>query len=233
MNVQVCVDNGWSQLAKVMEKSLIYVVDPMCSWCWGFSPVFEEIVRRYHDQVTIQVLLGGLRPGNTERFDEQWRAYILNHWHAVHTRTGQPFNFAFQMGPSFIYDTEPPSRAVVAVRQLASDREFAYLKSVQEAFYVKNEDVTREGILADLASAQGIDRAKFLKCLQDPAIKQSVWEEFDQVRQLGVSGFPTLLGKNGHNLITFTHGYQPTEVLVPLIEEWLRQLLTGSCSSSI
>jgi len=216
-----------------MTKSLIYVLDPMCSWCWGFSPVIEEIVRRYQDQVTIQFLLGGLRPGNTERFDEQRRAYSLNHWYAVHERTGQPFNFAFQMGPSFTYNTEPPSRAVVVVRQLAPEEELAFLKSVQEAFYVRNENVTEEEILADLASAKSIDRVKFLEWFQDPTVKQSVWEEFDQARQLGVNGFPTLLGRNGQAVITFTHGYQPKDALVPLIDRWMSRPSAGLSSFSI
>jgi len=220
-------------VANGLAKSLIYVVDPMCSWCWGFTPVFEEIVRRYQAQARVQVLLGGLRPGNTEKFDEQRRASILSHWHAVHERTGQPFNFDFQMGPSFIYDTEPPSRAMVVVRQLAPDREFDFLKSVQEAFYAKNEDVTREEILADLASAQGIDRTRFLEWFNHAAIKQTVWEEFDQARQLGVSGFPALLGKDGNERIIFTHGYQPIGVLVPMIDEWLRRLSVGAFRSSL
>lgn len=205
----------------------------MCSWCWGFSPVFEEIVRRYQDQVPIRVLMGGLRPGNTERFDEQRRASILSHWHAVHERTNQPFNFAFQMDPAFTYNTEPPCRAVVVVRQLAPKKEFPFLKSVQEAFYVNNEDVTREETLAGLANARGIDRVLFLKSFRDPAIKQSVWKEFDQVRHLGVSGFPALLGQNGHDLITFTHGYHPISVLLPLIDKWLRRPPSGSSRSSL
>lgn len=216
-----------------MAKSLIYVVDPMCSWCWGFSPVIEEIVRRYRDQVTIKVLLGGLRPGNTERFDERKRAYILSHWHAVHERTGQPFNFNFHPEPSFIYDTEPSSRAMIVVRQLAQDREFPFLNSVQEAFYMKHMDVTHEEILADLASSQGIDQDRFLKGFNDSAIKQSVWQEFDRARQLGVSGFPALLGQNGTDRIRFTHGYQPTGVLVPFIDEWLAGPSSGFSSSSI
>ncbi|MDH3503176.1 MAG: DsbA family protein [Nitrospirota bacterium] len=220
-------------MAEAMAKSLIYVVDPMCSWCWGFSPVIEDVARRYRDQVTIELLLGGLRPGNVERFDEQRRAYILSHWHAVHERTGQAFNFEFQPEPSFTYDTEPPSRAVVVVRQLAPDKEFVFVKSVQEAFYVKNANVTQEKILADLASAQGVDRGQFLEWFNNPAIKQSVWQEFDQVRQLGVSGFPTLLGQCGNDRITFTHGYQPTGVLVPMIDEWLGGPFSGSSSSSI
>lgn len=216
----------------MMAKALMYVVDPMCSWCWGFSPVIEEIVRRYRTQVTIKVLLGGLRPGNTERFDERRRAYILSHWRAVHERTGQPFNFNFHPEPSFIYDTEPSSRAMIVVRQLAQEREFVFLSSVQEAFYVKHMDVTHEGVLADLASSQGIDRDRFLKGFNDSAIKQSVWQEFDRVRQLGVSGFPALLGQNGTDHISLTHGYQPTGVLVPIIDEWLAGPSSGFSSSS-
>jgi putative protein-disulfide isomerase len=137
------------------------------------------------------------------------------------------------MGPSFKYDTEPSSRAFVVVRQLACEKQFAFLKSVQETFYVKNQDVTDVGILADLAGAQDIDRAKFLVWFQDPAIKQSVWEEFAHARQLGVSGFPTLLGRDEHERITFTHGYQPTDVLVPLIDEWLRPPPAGSSRPSM
>lgn len=204
-----------------MEKTLIYVADPMCSWCWGFSPVMAQLVERYQPHATIRLLLGGLRPGNTERFDEQKRAYILSHWHAVHARTGQPFNFAFQMGPAFTYDTEPSSRAIVAIRKLAPGKVWSFLQNVQEAFYVRNMDVTREETLADLAGIQAIERDEFLNTFHDPVLNQEVWEEFDQARQWGVSGFPTLLGQSGQEHITITHGYQPVENVIPRIDQWL------------
>lgn len=132
-----------------------------------------------------------------------------------------------------MYDTEPPSRAMMVIRQLAPDKEFVFLHAVQEAFYVKNKDVTHPEILADLASTQGIDRDRFLEGFNNSAIKQSVWQEFDRARQLGVSGFPALLGQNGHDHIRLTQGYQPTGVLVPIIDEWLDGLSSGSGSSSI
>jgi putative protein-disulfide isomerase len=169
----------------MMTHTLIYVADPMCSWCWGFSPVLEEMTHRYHDRVSFQLVMGGLRPGNTERFDESRRAYILQHWHAVHKRTGQPFNFEFQMGPTFTYDTEPASRATVVTRQLVPGQEWVFLKRVQEAFYVQN---------------------------------------FDQARQLGVSGFPTLLGRQGQSVSTLMHGYQDLETLTPVIEQFIQKV---------
>ncbi len=207
-------------------KTLIYVVDPMCSWCWGFSPVFEAIGQKFSERATLQIMMGGLRPGNAERFDEQRRAYILGHWHAVHTRTGQLFNFDFQMGPSFTYDTEPASRAVMVVRYLSPQGEAAMLKKIQEAFYVKNADVISETVLADLVGDLGLDRSQFLAKFQDPHMKHSVWEEFEQARQLGVSGFPTLLGRHGQTVSTLTHGYQAFDRLAPVVDEWIHSGLS-------
>jgi len=206
-------------------KKLIYVVDSMCSWCWGFSPVLEEIIRLYHDRVSFQLMLGGLRPGNTDRFDESRRVYILQHWHAVHKRTGQPFNFEFQMGPTFTYDTEPASRAIVVIRQLAPQKEWEFLKCVQEAFYVCNADVTKTQVLQNLAMKLGIDTSQFCETFQDPQTKHMVRDEFDQARQLGVDGFPTLLGQHGQSVSTLMHGYQEVEGLVPSIDQFFEKVV--------
>jgi putative protein-disulfide isomerase len=181
------------------------------------------MTRRYHDRVSLQLMMGGLRPGNTERFDESRRAYILQHWHAVHKRTGQPFNFEFQMEPTFTYDTGPASLATVVTRHLAPGKEWAFLKSVQEAFYVQNADVTKAEVLEGLAVTLGMDAAQFRQTFQDPQTKSVVWEEFDQARQLGVHGFPTLLGRQGQSVSTLMHGYQDFESLAPLLEQFLQK----------
>ena len=207
------------------RKRLIYVADPMCSWCWGFSPVLEDISRRFENQVPFQLILGGLRPGNTEQFDESRRAYILKHWHAVHERTGQPFNFDFEMGPTFTYDTEPASRATMIIRQLAAGQEWVFLKSVQEAFYVKNVDVTNAEVLEGLAVNLGTDASQFRHAFQDPQTRQLVWEDFDLSRKLGVSGFPTLIGQQGDSVSSLMHGYQGVETLVPSLEQFLEKTL--------
>lgn len=205
-------------------RVLIYVADPMCSWCWGFSPVLKDIRRRYEKQTTFQLMLGGLRPGNTERFDESRRAYILQHWQAVHKRTAQPFNFDFQMASTFTYDTEPASRATLVASQLMPGKEWEYLAHVQEAFYVRNADVTRVEVLEALAVTLGIDALQFRQTYQESQTRQRVWEEFDQSRQLGVDGFPTLLGRLGQSISPLMHGYQDSETLVPTIEKFLQEV---------
>ena len=204
--------------------TLIYVVDPMCSWCWGFSPVWEKIRKQYETQASFQLMLGGLRPGNTERFDESRRAYILQHWHAVHERTGQPFNFDFRMGPTFTYDTEPASRATVVTRQLVPGKEGDFLRSVQEAFYVQNADITKTEILEEIAMTLGMETLQFRQVFHDSQTKQFVWDEFDQARQLGADGFPTLLGRHGQSVSTLMHGYRDFETLVSSIDKFFEKM---------
>lgn len=204
--------------------TLIYVVDPMCSWCWGFSPVWEKIRKQYETQASFQLMLGGLRPGNTERFDESRRAYILQHWHAVHERTGQPFNFDFRMGPTFTYDTEPASRATVVTRQLVPGKEWDFLRRVQEAFYVQNADITKTEILEEIAMTLGMETLQFRQVFHDSQTKQFVWDEFDQARQLGVDGFPALLGRHGQSVSTLMHGYQDFETLVSSIDKFFEKM---------
>jgi len=46
-----------------MQKELIYFVDPMCSWCWDFSPVILSISQAFPGRVPVRVVLGGLFPG--------------------------------------------------------------------------------------------------------------------------------------------------------------------------
>lgn len=186
--------------------------------------MLEEIRKRYDSQVSFQLLLGGLRPGNTERFDESRRTYILQHWKAVHARTGQLFNFDFAMDPTFTYDTEPASRAVALTRKLMPGKEWELFKRVQEAFYVDNADVTKGECLEELATPLGMDASSFRELFQLPETKQEVWEDFDQARQLGVDGFPTLIGRNGSLVATLMHGYQDMKALVPSIDRFLEKI---------
>ena len=181
----------------------------------------DAVLDRYGHQLSLEILVGGLRPGNRERFDEQRRNYILGHWKAVSERTGQPFNFAFQMNADFTYDTEPASRAVVTVRSILPDRTFPIFKAIQHAFYVENQDVTQESTLAEIAMTQGIEQEKFLRTFQDPLTKQQEWDEFAQCRELGITGFPSLLGRKGESYTSFTQGYTPFDQLISQINKWM------------
>jgi len=200
---------------------LWYFADPMCSWCWGFSSIIENIKSTYDEKLNIALMLGGLRPGTTEPMSPQIREEILHHWHEVHKLTGQSFSFEGAMPEGFIYDTEPASRAVITVAELNPDKIFSYFKSIQAAFYVDQMDVTRADNLAELASRQGIETDPFLTHFGSEAVKQKTQLQFQGSRKAGVNGFPSLVLQNGSDFQFIARGYCPYDELTSLIDTWL------------
>jgi putative protein-disulfide isomerase len=193
----------------------------MCSWCWGFAPVVSAIRETYGDRLTVSLIMGGLRPGTTEVVTPQFREEILHHWHQVHERTGQSFDFEGAMPEGFVYDTEPPSRAVIAVSELAPDVTFPYFKSVQSAFYTQRWDVTRAEALAVLAERQGIALEPFLERFNSEDARRKTRQHFYQSREAGVTGFPTVILQRSEDYSLLTVGYRPFDDLRPQLDAWL------------
>lgn len=203
------------------DRLLLYFADPMCSWCWGFSPVIDEIKQCYGDNFKIALILGGLRPWSTEAMTSSLRTEILHHWHEVHHRTGQPFNFENAMPEGFVYNTEPPSRAVVTMGMIKPEVVFHYFKAIQSAFYTEQKNVTQQSILLDLASQFEIDIDAFQARFQSEELKKKTFTHFQKAHVYDVRGFPSLVLENSDGKYRLTNGYRTFKKIKPEIETWL------------
>jgi putative protein-disulfide isomerase len=206
-----------------MPARLLYVMDPMCSWCWGFAPVLAELTAQAQAAgVPLQLVVGGLRKEQAA-LEPAGRVRILAHWQAVNACTGQLFNFNDGLPEGLVYHTEPACRALVTARQLDAERLWPFLELIQEAFYCDGRDVTRAGVLRELAAAAGLSRSKFAEAFDSPQMQQATQEDFSWVQDLGIAGFPTLLAEQNGQLALLTNGYQPLEQLQPLLARWLER----------
>ena len=209
------------------EKSALpilwYFADPMCSWCWGFSPVMTQIKADYDKQLKIALVMGGLQPGTTEAISEASREEILHHWHQVQQTTGQNFDFENALPAGFIYNTEPACRAVITVAQLDNTKTFEYFTTIQAAFYSKNNDVTQTACLQQLAQESGLDGDDFSELFATEEMQLNTQRNFQFSRKVGVQGFPTLILNQGETLHVLSRGFQDFETL----SNNLDQLLAG------
>jgi putative protein-disulfide isomerase len=207
----------------VNNPHLIYFSDPMCSWCWGFSPVIEAIGARYGAELPIRLIMGGLRPGHVEPMSEKARREVRGHWAKVTEASGQPFGESVVDRPGFAYDTDPVSRGVVIARRAGSALGLAYLKAAHRAFYVEGEDVTDLETLADLAARLGLERAAFLAALGSEEAKEETWNDYNLSLNAGVAGFPTLIigPKPDGQYAMVTRGFRAGEEVLPAIDRWL------------
>lgn len=199
---------------------LWYFADPMCSWCWGFSPTIETVRETYRDRLKIALVLGGLRHETAPMTTPQ-RNDILHHWHEVHERTGQAFRFEQALPDGFVYDTEPACRAVAAVGSLDPEQVFPLFKAIQSAFYTEGRDVTRPDVLADLAAGLGVDRTAFLQAFHSEAAHARTLAHFRQTRQAGVRGFPALILQQDTRLHKISQGCQTLDTVCAALDDRL------------
>ena len=206
-----------------MSNRLLYVMDPMCSWCWGFAPVAEALFQQAQAAgVAVHLVVGGLRSQDVA-LDPSTRQYILDHWKTVNTTTGQAFQFEGAMEEGFVYDTEPACRALVAARSLSSDAVWPLARAIQRAFYTEGRDVTRPNVLVELAEQAGLDRAAFAEAFDSAEQREATQADFTWAQDLGIAGFPTMLAQRDGQLALLTNGYQPLDALAPLLGRWLER----------
>ena len=93
---------------------MIYIADPMCSWCYGFRPVISALAARFGGKLPLRLMMGGLRAGNREPWAPPTRTMCAPGLDARGRRHGPAFRYELFAREGFTYDTEPACRAVVA-----------------------------------------------------------------------------------------------------------------------
>lgn len=190
------------------KPTLWYFADPMCSWCWGFSPVINALKENYGEKLHIALVMGGLRPGTTLAVTDKFRQEILHHWHAVEKMTQATFQYDNAMPDGFIYDTEPACRAIISAGMLAGKYSFPLFNRIQSSFYQQSLDVRREQELSILAESCGMDKQQFIETFtREDAIK-ATQQHFAQTKSFGVKGFPTLILQKDDQYHSLCTGYK-------------------------
>jgi putative protein-disulfide isomerase len=193
------------------KYQLIFVVDPMCSWCWGFHPVIQEINANHTDQCHTSLVLGGLRTKGQMPWNDKSKHYLIQNWKAVQQQTGQAFNFSLFEKASFDYDTYPACKATVTVRELWGEKAaFEYLEKIQTAFYVKNEDTTSLKVLLNYVE----EKETFLAFYESERAELLMQHDFSKARSMGANAFPSKVKIDTQGHMCCMQGYKTLEEIL-------------------
>jgi len=198
------------------QPAIIYIGDPMCSWCYGFAPEITKVKNSLPD-FEFKLIVGGLRPGGTETMADLGD-FLEHHWQEVEKRSGQPVNYGIIGDSTFVLDTEPGCRAVVAARTMNADIELEFFKAVQHAFYVKNNDMRTAQTFIDIANEFGLNIDTFAKVFESEECKRNTRADFQLSHEMGVQGFPSVVIRHGGKLYLAANGYMKAEDLLSVID---------------
>ncbi len=222
----ICNPSSLQELASIGtdpkgdKTEIIYVGDPMCSWCWGISPDLIKLRDHYRkEQVAFRVLVGGLRPGGGDPWDDQMKSFLKHHWEEVNQRSGQPFGYELFEKETFNYDTEPSCRAVVAARAMVKDREMEFFEAIQRKFYVESQDPSNPSFYASICDEFDINYADFMNRFESNEVIQETTDEFNLNRSWGVRGYPSVLLLWNDELHQIAYGYSTFDQMLSQIDK--------------
>ena len=173
---------------------LIYVYDPMCSWCWGYRETWLKLQAALTDKLSIEYKVGGLAPDSDEPMPLDMQQFLQQTWHRIEQQLGTKFNHDFWHTAQPRRSTYSACRAVLVARQHNKEPEMLY--AIQKAYYLNAQNPSDISTLANLAEQIGLDKTVFIKDIQSDAINALLMAEINAARSLPIQGFPSLVLEN-------------------------------------
>lgn len=170
---------------------LYYIYDPMCSWCWGYSPTWLLLQKKLEPFVQINTLVGGLAEDSNVPMPEEMQHFLQQTWKKISAELGTQFNFDFWSQCQPKRSTYPSCRAVLIARQ--HHKEQAMCLAVQEAYYLHAQNPSEVNTLTKIAVSIGLDGDSFAREINSDRVNQQLVSEIAKVRTMPVQGFPSLV----------------------------------------
>ncbi|MCG8324295.1 MAG: DsbA family protein [Thiotrichales bacterium] len=205
-----------------MATELIYVHDPMCSWCWAFRPTYDRLVRNLPAGLRLQRLLGGLAADTDDPMPEATRRYVQNHWRRIQQQVpGTEFNFDFWDRCRPRRATYPACRAVIAARNQGEQYDDAMTLAIQRAYYLEARNPSNIDTLLQLAAGLELDIERFRTDLPAAATQDRLMQEIRTLESMGIERFPSLAIKTADTLQMLAIDYHDAGTILSGINKQL------------
>lgn len=108
-------------------------------------------------------------------------------------RWGERYGIPFSFPSEFPIMTITPLRGALVVEEQNPDRLVPYLERVFEAYWVEDQNIGEDDVLAELAGDVGLDGQDLLDATQDPDVKDALHDRNEKALERGVFGVPTFV----------------------------------------
>ncbi|NMG66682.1 DsbA family protein [Azoarcus indigens] len=188
-----------------MTKTLLYLFDPLCGWCYGASGTVAEVSAL--PGVALRLLPSGLFSGEGARpMSDDFATYAWSNDQRIERLTSQRFTEQYRgnvlADHKQMFDSGPATVALTAIALTAPQRELDALKAIQLARYVDGRDITSLETLMAVLKTLGLDEAARRLAQPDAELlaanRVRVAEAQALLQQFGAHGVPTfILEQNG------------------------------------
>jgi putative protein-disulfide isomerase len=200
------------------KPKVIYVADPLCGWCYGFSPVITKLEQKFTDRIQFEMLCGGLALGDRAGTIDEKFSFIKTASSSVTDYTGVEFGEEYRkniLGNSdtYVFDSIPPCVAIVIFREMLPDRTIEFVSALQKALYFDGKSLNDPQTYVGLFESFGLTEEDYLSKAELKEYKEIAHSDFQKAQAFGVTGFPALILDKDENLFLISRGYRDYQTL--------------------
>jgi putative protein-disulfide isomerase len=208
-----------------MEKAkLLYFYDPLCGWCFGFSPVIKKLEAEFQEQIDFEAISGGMVLGDRVKPLSEMKDYLQEAMPRLEEMTGVKFGKAYldilEEG-SLMLNSELPCIAMTVYKSMTNKSSIQFASALQSALYERGVNLNEVANYKSLAESFDLLWEVFRNKLEDSAYKEKTYQEFQVSQQMGIGGFPSVVLSIGNQGYLIARGYRPENEMKTVIEEIL------------
>ncbi|WP_340153829.1 DsbA family protein [uncultured Marivirga sp.] len=215
-----------------MEKArLLYFYDPLCGWCFGFSPVIKKLEQEFKEQIEFEAISGGMVLGKRVKPLSEMKDYLKEAMPRLEEMTGvkfgQPYLELLDQG-SLMLNSELPCIAMTVFKSMSKKSNIEFASALQSTLYEKGVNLNEIENYKKLVEDFDLPWEVFKGKLEDPVYKEKTYQEFQIGQQMGINGFPSVVLSIGKQGYLIARGYRPENEMKAVIEEILAKETASS-----
>lgn len=197
-----------------MDRLKITVfADPVCTWCWGTSPVIRALEYRYGEQIEFIYVMTGMVEDiltfNNRRLEiggddiELSNRNMLKHWLEASKVHGMPVKeHDFHLFDDEHRSTIPQCMAYITSKLLSPKRSdgerdirkaHRYFRRIQEATAVEGMRTSDVTVLTDIAAVEGFEPNLFRETMESTKVRNTYEADKIICRHYAIQSTPTFL----------------------------------------
>jgi putative protein-disulfide isomerase len=202
--------------------TLYYIHDPMCSWCWGYRPIWDALQRALPNVVDVVYVAGGLASDSNEAMPKAQQQMIQQHWRTIESKLGTRFNFNFWQENTPRRSTFNACRAAIAADKQGYQAQM--VDAIQQAYYLRALNPSDVEVLITLAkelndNSADFNLAAFINSINSEDVEQELQKQISLARALSQQGFPSLVLEVNGKRQQIPVNYTDHHITLDLIQE--------------
>jgi putative protein-disulfide isomerase len=214
------------------QGAIYYCYDAFCGWCYGFSPVMKKIEQEYKSILSFDVLSGGMiMPDNAQPIAVM-ASFIKEEYKNVEKLTGVKFGDDFLwhiFNPEksdWILESTKPAIALCIFKEYHPEKAIVMASDLQYALNYEVRDLTDDEAYRNLLPRYNIPAEDFYAKLKSEEYREKAFYEFALVKQLQVTGYPTVLMQvTDSKFYLLARGYTDYETLKERIDNVMAEII--------